>query len=69
MFLPSQITMILLTKMFKNLFTVTVPPNAVLRRPIAGSQVPCCPLEKNISECWSSIEPSTFKVRGLTYFR
>lgn len=46
-----------------------LPPNAVLRRPIAGSQVPCSPLEKNISECWSSIEPNTFKVRGLSYIR
>ncbi|KAK9067250.1 hypothetical protein SSX86_014576 [Deinandra increscens subsp. villosa] len=44
-------------------------PKAVLQRPIAGSQVPCCPIDKKISDCWSPLEPSTFKVRGPNYLR
>ncbi|XP_057949809.1 uncharacterized protein LOC131144892 isoform X2 [Malania oleifera] len=41
----------------------------LLRRPIAGSQVPFCPIEKKMLDCWSLIEPSTFKVRGENYLR
>nr|XP_043615510.1 uncharacterized protein LOC122587412 [Erigeron canadensis] len=44
-------------------------PKAVLQRPIAGSQVPCCPIDKKMSDCWSPLEPSTFKVRGHNYMR
>ncbi|CAL5325773.1 unnamed protein product [Camellia sinensis] len=44
-------------------------PKAFLRRPNAGSQVPYCPLEKIMSDCWSPIEPSIFKVRGQNYLR
>lgn len=42
---------------------------AVLERPIAGSQVPFCPLGKKMMDCWSQIEPGSFRVRGETYFR
>lgn len=42
---------------------------AVLERPVAGSQVPFFPLEKKMMNCWSHIEPDTFKVRGVNYFR
>ncbi|XP_057993896.1 uncharacterized protein LOC110671174 isoform X2 [Hevea brasiliensis] len=41
----------------------------VLQRPIAGSQVPFCPIEKKMLNCWSHIEPCSFKVRGQNYFR
>ncbi|XP_054808538.1 uncharacterized protein LOC129310654 [Prosopis cineraria] len=41
----------------------------LLRRPIAGSQVPFCPMEKKMLDCWSHIDPSTFKVRGVNYFK
>ncbi|KAA8533056.1 hypothetical protein F0562_033411 [Nyssa sinensis] len=41
----------------------------LLQRPIAGSQVPFCPVEKRMLDCWSQIEPGTFKVRGENYFR
>ncbi|PON67445.1 hypothetical protein PanWU01x14_102480 [Parasponia andersonii] len=41
----------------------------LLQRPVAGSQVPFCPIEKKILDSWSPIEPSTFKVRGVNYFR
>ncbi|KAI7988647.1 hypothetical protein LOK49_LG13G00685 [Camellia lanceoleosa] len=44
-------------------------PKAFLRRPNAGSQVPYYPLEKIMSDCWSPIEPSIFKVRGQNYLR
>ncbi|KAI3726070.1 hypothetical protein L1987_65867 [Smallanthus sonchifolius] len=44
-------------------------PKAVLQRPTAGSQVPCCPIDKEMSDCWSPLEPSTFKVRGHNYLR
>ncbi|KAL3501296.1 hypothetical protein ACH5RR_035745 [Cinchona calisaya] len=42
---------------------------ALLQRPIAGTQVPFCPLEKKVSDSWSPIEPHTFKVRGANYLR
>ncbi|CAI9775323.1 unnamed protein product [Fraxinus pennsylvanica] len=42
---------------------------ALLQRPLAGSQVPFCPLGKRVPDSWSNIEPSTFKVRGENYFR
>ncbi|KDP21258.1 hypothetical protein JCGZ_21729 [Jatropha curcas] len=41
----------------------------ILQRPIAGSQVPFCPIDKKMLDCWSHIEPSSFKVRGQNYFR
>ncbi|CAK9134314.1 unnamed protein product [Ilex paraguariensis] len=41
----------------------------LLQRPIAGSQVSLCPLEKKMLDSWSHIEPNTFKVRGENYFR
>ncbi|GAB2280366.1 hypothetical protein Dimus_015001 [Dionaea muscipula] len=41
----------------------------LLRRPIAGTQVPFCPLEKKIFDSWSHIEPSAFKVRGQNFFK
>ncbi|XWS22519.1 hypothetical protein CRYUN_Cryun29cG0043200 [Craigia yunnanensis] len=41
----------------------------LLQRPQAGSQVPFCPVEKKMFDCWSHIEPGTFKVRGENYFR
>ncbi|CAK9172232.1 unnamed protein product [Ilex paraguariensis] len=41
----------------------------LLQRPIAGSQVPFCPVEKKMLDSWSHIEPSTFKVRAENYFR
>lgn len=40
-----------------------------LDRPLAGSQVPFCPLEKKMLDCWSQIEPNTFRVRGENYLR
>lgn len=51
------------------------PPNSrlssktLLRRPIAGSQVPFCPLDKKIMDSWSHLDPNTFRVRGKNYFR
>ncbi|CAK9170017.1 unnamed protein product [Ilex paraguariensis] len=44
-------------------------PKALLQRPAAGSQVPYCSIEKKMSDCWSAIVPSTFKVRGQNYLR
>ncbi|XP_054823590.1 uncharacterized protein LOC129321724 [Prosopis cineraria] len=41
----------------------------LLQRPIAGSQVPFCPIEKTMLDCWSEIDSSTFKVRGQNYFK
>ncbi|KAL9663779.1 hypothetical protein QQ045_019170 [Rhodiola kirilowii] len=39
------------------------------KRPVAGSQVPICPIGKEIFDSWSPIEPSTFRVRGTNYLR
>ncbi|XP_076894090.1 uncharacterized protein LOC143546278 [Bidens hawaiensis] len=44
-------------------------PKAILQRPIAGSQVPCVPLEKKMTDSWSPLDPSTFKVRGHNYMK
>ncbi|KAI8528451.1 hypothetical protein RHMOL_Rhmol12G0149300 [Rhododendron molle] len=41
----------------------------LLQRPLAGSQVPFCPMDKKMLDSWSPIEPCTFKVRGENYFR
>ncbi|XP_020238981.1 uncharacterized protein LOC109818013 [Cajanus cajan] len=41
----------------------------LLQRPLAGSQVPFCPIEKEMVDCWSHIDPSTFKVRGANYLK
>ncbi|KAI4383556.1 hypothetical protein MLD38_009382 [Melastoma candidum] len=41
----------------------------LLQRPLAGSQVPFCPIEKKMLDCWSIIEPGSFKVRGGNYLR
>lgn len=41
----------------------------LLQRPIAGSQVPFCPLGKRVPDSWSDVEPGTFRVRGVNYFR
>lgn len=46
-----------------------VSPKAFVRRPIAGSSIPYCPTDKKMTDCWSPIEPSTFKVRGKNYLR
>jgi len=48
---------------------VSVSSKMILHRPIAGSQVPFCPMEKKMLDCWSHIEPCSFKVRGQSYFR
>ncbi|XP_023516868.1 uncharacterized protein LOC111780618 [Cucurbita pepo subsp. pepo] len=40
---------------------------SLLQRPIAGSQVPFVPADKKMLDCWSHIEPDSFKVRGLNY--
>lgn len=48
---------------------VSVFSKMQLKRPIAGSQVPFCPIDKKMLDCWSTIEPNSFRVRGKTYFR
>ncbi|XVF58178.1 hypothetical protein PTKIN_Ptkin07bG0042500 [Pterospermum kingtungense] len=40
-----------------------------LQRPVAGTSVPYSPKEKYTPDCWSPLEPSSFKVRGQNYFR
>ncbi|KAG5527377.1 hypothetical protein RHGRI_028308 [Rhododendron griersonianum] len=55
--------------LYKCYMYFSVSPKALLQRPVAGSQVPYCPPEKTMSDCWSPIEPSTFKVRGGNYLR
>uniref|UniRef100_A0A2N9EBX7 Protein ENHANCED DISEASE RESISTANCE 2 C-terminal domain-containing protein n=1 Tax=Fagus sylvatica TaxID=28930 RepID=A0A2N9EBX7_FAGSY len=41
----------------------------LLQRPIAGSQVPFCPIGKKMLDSWSQIDPGSFKVRAPNYFR
>ncbi|KAD3642187.1 hypothetical protein E3N88_31411 [Mikania micrantha] len=40
-----------------------------LQRPIAGSQVPFCPVDKKVLDSWSHVEPKTFRIRGENYLR
>lgn len=42
---------------------------SLLLRPIAGSQVPFCPIEKKMPNSWSHIEAGTFRVRGENYLK
>ncbi|RXH89485.1 hypothetical protein DVH24_031842 [Malus domestica] len=44
-------------------------PRTLAKRPLAGSTIPYCPVEKRIPDCWSPLEPNTFKVRGKNYLR
>ncbi|KAI4351549.1 hypothetical protein L6164_005906 [Bauhinia variegata] len=44
-------------------------PKALKQKPLAGSMIPFCPIEKQVADSWSPIEPSSFKVRGKNYFR
>ncbi|XP_019420481.1 PREDICTED: uncharacterized protein LOC109330674 [Lupinus angustifolius] len=46
-----------------------ISPKTLLQRPIAGSQVPFCPIDKKMLDSWSQIDPSTFKVRGVNYLK
>ncbi|CAI9265989.1 unnamed protein product [Lactuca saligna] len=41
----------------------------IIQRPIAGSQVPFCPIDKKMIDSWSFIEPQTFRIRGKDYLR
>ncbi|XP_017408664.1 uncharacterized protein LOC108321429 isoform X2 [Vigna angularis] len=48
----------------------TLPSSkTILLRPLAGYQVPFCPIEKRILDSWSQIGPCTFKVRGPNYLK
>ncbi|KAK1437790.1 hypothetical protein QVD17_03588 [Tagetes erecta] len=40
-----------------------------LQRPIAGSQVPFCPVDKTVLDSWSHVEPNTFRIRGENYLK
>ncbi|KAK9052120.1 hypothetical protein SSX86_028748 [Deinandra increscens subsp. villosa] len=40
-----------------------------LQRPIAGSQVPFCPVDKAVLDSWSHVEPKTFRIRAENYLR
>ncbi|TQD82242.1 hypothetical protein C1H46_032214 [Malus baccata] len=44
-------------------------PRSLAKRPLAGSTIPYCPIEKRMPDCWSPLEPNTFKVRGKNYLR
>ncbi|CAM8887737.1 unnamed protein product [Rhodiola kirilowii] len=44
-------------------------PKALMQRPKAGMQTPYCPAEKKISDSWSPLDPSSFKVRSKTFFK
>lgn len=49
--------------------TTLLSPKAFKQKPLAGSMIPFCPIEKQTPGTWSPIEPSSFKVRGKNYLR
>ncbi|KAI3516360.1 hypothetical protein L1887_15275 [Cichorium endivia] len=42
--------------------TTTISSKMHIQRPIAGSQVPFCPIDKNMRNSWSPIDPQTFRI-------
>lgn len=54
---------------FVSSFLLIVSTKAILEKPLAGSQVQFCALEKKMLDSWSPIEPNTFRVRGEHYLR
>ncbi|XP_061353152.1 uncharacterized protein LOC133297931 [Gastrolobium bilobum] len=44
-------------------------PKAFKQKPLAGSSIPYCPIDKQTPGSWSPIEPSSFRVRGKNYLR
>lgn len=43
--------------------------NPIIERPIAGTQICFCPVDKPNEGCWSIVNPSTFKLRSQSYPR
>lgn len=43
--------------------------NIRVERPVAGSQVPFCSIDKLTEGTWSIVGPSTFRIRGSSYLR
>ncbi|CAN4082536.1 unnamed protein product [Withania somnifera] len=52
-----------------NSSSALLSPKTVLQRPIAGSQISCSLLGRKMANCWSSVEPNTFKIRGKNFLR
>ncbi|KAK7316378.1 hypothetical protein VNO77_35380 [Canavalia gladiata] len=48
---------------------VLLSPKAFRQKPLAGSLIPFSPIDKQTPGSWSSIEPSSFRVRGKNYLR
>ncbi|XVF14190.1 hypothetical protein REPUB_Repub09cG0035900 [Reevesia pubescens] len=48
---------------------ILVSPKVPLQRPVGGISVPYCPKDKKMPDCWSPLDPGSFKVRGHNYFR
>ncbi|XP_027358825.1 uncharacterized protein LOC113867622 isoform X2 [Abrus precatorius] len=44
-------------------------PKAFKQKPLGGSLIPFCPIEKQTPGSWSPVESSSFRVRGKNYFR
>lgn len=44
-------------------------PKTLMQRPKAGTKTTFCPAEKKISDSWSPLAPSSFKVRSKTFFK
>ncbi|XP_072952295.1 uncharacterized protein [Typha angustifolia] len=46
-----------------------ISTKTILERPVGGSQVPLCLVEKKMLDSWSHVEPGVFRVRGANFFR
>lgn len=49
--------------------TYSYSSNQFVNKPITGAWIPFCLAKKEMQDCWSFIQASTFKIFGENYFK